>query len=331
MEVMQEPFSAFGAGEVALEPPGALAEAIRALKEEKQAVLLAHYYQDPAIQDLADYVGDSLGLARQAARTRARMIIFAGVHFMAEVAKMLNPDKKVILPDLEAGCSLADGCPPEAFAEFVRAHPGHEVVVYINTSAAVKALADVVVTSSNAEHIIRQIPPEKPILFAPDRNLGRYLQRRTGRHMVLWEGTCVVHEAFSAQRILELKARYPDALLLAHPECEESVLALADFVGSTTAIARYAAQSSARTFIVATEPGILHRMQRENPEKVFLPAPPRTESCSCKECPYMRRITLEKVYWSLLYEAPEIRLPEDLRQRALRPIERMLELSAGIP
>ncbi|MCX7905969.1 MAG: quinolinate synthase NadA [Bacteroidetes bacterium] len=309
----------------------ALANAIRALKAEKQAVLLAHYYQDPSIQDLADYVGDSLNLARQAARTQARMIVFAGVHFMAEVAKMLNPEKKVILPDLEAGCSLADNCPPEAFAEFVRAHPGHEVVVYINTSAAVKALADVVVTSSNAEHIIGQIPEERPILFAPDRNLGRYLQRRTGRQMVLWEGTCVVHEAFSVQRILELKAQYPEALLLAHPECEESVLALADFVGSTTAIARYASQSPARVFIVATEPGILHRMRQENPQKTFIPAPPRTESCSCQECPYMRRITLQKIYQSLLEEGPEITLPEALRQRALRPIERMLALSAGIP
>ncbi|MCS7082055.1 MAG: quinolinate synthase NadA [Bacteroidota bacterium] len=309
----------------------ALANAIRALKAEKQAVLLAHYYQDPSIQDLADYVGDSLNLARQAARTQARMIVFAGVHFMAEVAKMLNPEKKVILPDLEAGCSLADNCPPEAFAEFVRAHPGHEVVVYINTSAAVKALADVVVTSSNAEHIIGQIPEERPILFAPDRNLGRYLQRRTGRQMVLWEGTCVVHEAFSVQRILELKAQYPEALLLAHPECEESVLALADFVGSTTAIARYASQSPARVFIVATEPGILHRMRQESPQKTFIPAPPRTESCSCQECPYMRRITLQKIYQSLLEEGPEITLPEALRQRALRPIERMLALSAGIP
>lgn len=309
----------------------ALANAIRALKAEKQAVLLAHYYQDPSIQDLADYVGDSLNLARQAARTQARMIVFAGVHFMAEVAKMLNPEKKVILPDLEAGCSLADNCPPEAFAEFVRAHPGHEVVVYINTSAAVKALADVVVTSSNAEHIIGRIPEERPILFAPDRNLGRYLQRRTGRQMVLWEGTCVVHEAFSVQRILELKAQYPEALLLAHPECEESVLALADFVGSTTAIARYASQSPARVFIVATEPGILHRMRQESPQKTFIPAPPRTESCSCQECPYMRRITLQKIYQSLLEEGPEITLPEALRQRALRPIERMLALSADIP
>ncbi len=307
-----------------------LFEAINRLKEEKNAIILAHYYQEPDIQDIADYIGDSLGLSRRAAETTADIIVFAGVHFMAETAKILNPGKKVLLPDLDAGCSLADSCPPDAFARFREAHPDHVVISYINCSAAIKAQSDIICTSSNAEAIIRQIPETQPIIFAPDRNLGRYLQRVTGRdNIVLWDGTCIVHERFSEQKIIQLKTRYPDALLLAHPECEETLLQYADYIGSTSGIRAFARQSNARRFIVATEPGLLHQMQKDNPDKEFIPAP-ADDGCACNECPHMRRNTLEKIYHCLRDETPEIVLDEELRMRALRPIQRMLEMSRAI-
>ena len=304
-------------------------EEIERLKREKNAIILAHYYQESEIQDIADYIGDSLGLARQAAQTDADIIVFAGVHFMAETAIIVNPTKKVLLPDLNAGCSLADSCPPDAFEAFVKAHPGHMVVSYINCSAAVKALSDVIVTSSNAEHIIRQIPEDQPIIFAPDKNLGRYLAKETGRDMVIWEGVCIVHEVFSEQKLVQLKVQHPDSEVLAHPECEEAVLRHADFIGSTSAILRYATESPIETFIVATESGILHQMQKQNPTKTFIAAPP-DNGCACNECPHMRLNTLEKLYLCLKHEQPEIKMEEKLRQRALIPIERMLEMSAAI-
>jgi quinolinate synthase len=302
---------------------------IRRLKQEKNAVLLAHYYQEPDIQDLADYIGDSLGLARQAAQTGADLIVFAGVHFMAETAKILSPQKKVILPDLNAGCSLADTCPPDAFAAFCAAHPGHTVVTYVNCSAAVKALSDIIVTSSNAEHILRQLPPDQPVIFAPDRNLGRYLVQVTGRDMVLWDGVCIVHETFSEQKLVRLKVRHPEALVLAHPECEAVVLRHADFIGSTSNLRKYARESPHTAFIVATEEGILHAMQRDSPHKTFIPAPPES-GCSCNQCPHMRLNTLEKLYLCLRYEQPELVMDETTRLRALRPIERMLAMSTGV-
>ncbi len=302
---------------------------IRRLKQEKNAVLLAHYYQEPDIQDLADYIGDSLGLARQAAQTGADLIVFAGVHFMAETAKILSPQKKVILPDLNAGCSLADTCPPDVFAAFCAAHPGHTVVTYVNCSAAVKALSDIIVTSSNAEHILRQLPPDQPVIFAPDRNLGRYLVQVTGRDMVLWDGVCIVHETFSEQKLVRLKVRHPEALVLAHPECEAVVLRHANYIGSTSNLRKYARESPHTAFIVATEEGILHAMQRDSPHKTFIPAPPES-GCSCNQCPHMRLNTLEKLYLCLRYEQPELVMDETTRLRALRPIERMLAMSTGV-
>ncbi len=320
---------ATGFVEAPIDPMLDLYEAIAKLKEEKNALLLAHYYQESAIQDIADYIGDSLGLSRRAAETDADLIVFAGVHFMAETAKILNPGKKVLLPDLNAGCSLADACPADAFAAFKARYPDHVVVSYINCSAETKALSDIICTSSNAEHIIRQIPKSQPIIFAPDRNLGRFLIRRTGRDMVLWDGVCIVHETFSEQKLVRLKVRYPEAPVLAHPECEEAVLLHADFIGSTSNIRRYARESPRKTFIVATEEGILHQMQKDSPEKTFIPAPPES-GCNCNQCPHMRLNTIEKLYLCLLHEWPEITMEEGLRLRALRPIERMMEMSAGV-
>lgn len=313
-----------------VDPALDLFEEIRRLKQEKNAVLLAHYYQEPDIQDLADYIGDSLGLARQAAKTDADLIVFAGVHFMAETAKILSPQKKVVLPDLNAGCSLADTCPPDAFAAFCAAHPGHTVVTYVNCSAAVKALSDIIVTSSNAEHILRQLPPDQPVIFAPDRNLGRYLVQVTGRDMVLWDGVCIVHETFSEQKLVRLKVRHPEALVLAHPECEAVVLRHADYIGSTSNLRRFARESPHTAFIVATEEGILHAMQKDSPHKTFIPAPPES-GCSCNQCPHMRLNTLEKLYLCLRYEQPELVMDEATRRRALQPIERMLAMSEGVP
>ncbi len=320
---------AIGYVEEWIDPSVDLQAEIERLKHEKNAVLLAHYYQEPDIQDVADYIGDSLGLARRAAETGADIIVFAGVHFMAETAKILNPQKKVLLPDLNAGCSLADTCPAPEFAEFVARHPGHVVVSYVNCSAEVKALSDIICTSSNAEHLIRQIPADQPIIFAPDRNLGRYLMKQTGRDLILWEGVCIVHETFSEKKLVQLKVRYPDAPVLAHPECEEPVLRQADFIGSTSAIRKYARESDKQRFIVATEEGILHQMRKDSPDKEFIAAPPEN-GCSCNQCPHMRLNTLEKLYLCLKHEAPEITMPEHIRLRALQPIERMLEMSEAI-
>lgn len=296
------------------------------LKKEKNAVILAHYYQDPDIQDIADHVGDSLELARAAQKTKADLILFAGVHFMAEGAKILNPTRKVLLPDLRAGCSLSDSCPPAAFAEFKKLHPEHFVVSYINCSAAIKAQSDVICTSSNAVRIVQKIPKDRPILFAPDRNLGAYVAKQTGRELLLWQGTCIVHETFSERKIIDLKIQNPESLLIAHPECEASLLARADFIGSTSALLNFAIQSPARTFIVATEEGILHQMKKRAPEKTFIPAPPN-HNCACNECPFMKLNTLEKIYLTLLDEKPEITLSQELSERALVPLQRMLDWS----
>ena len=313
----------------AVDPSLDLFAEIARLKRDTNAVILAHYYQEPDVQDLADVVGDSLGLAREAAKTDADTIVFAGVHFMAETAKILNPAKTVLLPDLHAGCSLADSCPPDAFAAFRAAHPDHLVVSYINCSAAIKAQTDIIVTSSNAEHIVRQIPEDQPVIFAPDRNLGRWINRQTGREMLLWDGSCIVHEIFSDQKLTRMKIRHPNALILAHPECEEPVLRHADHIGSTASIRRFATESPATEFIVATESGILHAMQLDNPAKTFIPAPP-DNGCACNECPHMKLNTLEKLYLCMKHRAPELVMDEALRVAALRPIERMLAMSAGV-
>jgi len=307
--------------------PQDLFGAIADLKRDLNAIILAHYYQDPDIQDIADYIGDSLGLSQQAASTNADVIVFAGVHFMAETAKILNPDTLVLLPDLNAGCSLADSCPPEAFARFKAAHPGHLVVSYINCTADIKAMSDVICTSSNAVKIVQQIPEDQPIIFAPDRNLGRYVMEQTGRDLVLWEGSCMVHETFSERRIVELQMQYPQADVIAHPECEPPVLRQAQYIGSTTALLNYAQGSDRQTFIVATEPGIIHQMQKAAPDKQFIPAPPMNQQCACNECPHMRLNTLEKLYLCMKHQTPEITLPEDIREAALRPIQRMLAMS----
>jgi len=299
---------------------------IAALKEEKNAVLLAHYYQDSEIQDLADYVGDSLGLAQQAKATNADLIVFSGVHFMAETAKILNPTKTVVLPDVAAGCSLADSCPAEAFADFKARHPDHLVISYINCTAETKALSDIICTSSNAVKIVESLPKDQKLIFAPDQHLGRYVMQQTGREMVLWNGSCIVHEIFSAKKIVELKVDYPDALVIAHPECEEHVLRLADHIGSTSSLLQVTQTNPAQTFIVVTEPGIIHQMQKHAPEKTFIPAPTNS-GCACNACPYMRLNTLEKLYLCLKNQTPEITLAPDLIEKARRPIERMLALS----
>lgn len=296
------------------------------LKRQKNAVILAHYYQEEDIQDIADVVGDSLELARAAQRSQADLILFAGVHFMAEGAKILNPTRKVILPDLRAGCSLSDSCPPDAFARFRARYPDHFVVSYINCSAAIKAQSDVICTSSNAVKIIEKIPRDRGILFAPDRNLGAYVARQTGRDLVLWQGACIVHETFSEKKIAELQIRHPDAELIAHPECEPPLLEKASFVGSTSALLRHVAESPHQKFIVATEEGILHEMRKRAPGKELIPAPPNG-NCACNECPFMKLNTLEKIYLSLRDESPEILLSEELRQKALKPLELMLEWS----
>ncbi len=306
--------------------PMDLFKEIELLKKEKNAVILAHYYQEPDIQDIADFVGDSLELARAAQKSQARLILFAGVHFMAEGAKILNPETKVLLPDLRAGCSLSDSCPPEAFARYRAQHPDHFVVSYINCSAAIKAQSDVIVTSSNAGKVVNRVPRDLPILFAPDRNLGAYVAEQTGREMLLWQGTCIVHETFSERKIAELKVRHPQAELIAHPECEPTLLAKADFVGSTSALLKHVMESPKQEFIVATEAGILHQMAKRAPGKTLIPAPPN-HACACNDCPFMKLNTLEKVYLALRDEKPEITMPEDLRMRAKAPLERMLEWS----
>jgi quinolinate synthase len=296
------------------------------LKRERHALILAHYYQEPDIQDIADVIGDSLALAQAAAKTRADVIVFCGVHFMAETATILNPGVPVLLPDLAAGCSLSDSCPAPAFEAFIAKHPGHTVISYINCSAAVKAQSDIICTSSNAERIVRSVPAETPIIFAPDQQLGRYVIGKTGRDMVLWPGACSVHMLFSEKQIVRLKVEHPEAIVLAHPECEAAVLRLADHIASTTGLLEFATKSPAKAFIVATESGILHQMKKASPGKLFIPAPP-DNGCSCNECPYMRLNTLEKVYLCMRDMTPIVSLPEDLRLRARVPLERMLELS----
>lgn len=299
---------------------------IRKLKKELNAVILAHYYQESEIQDVADIIGDSLELARRAADTKASVIVFAGVHFMAETAKILNPAKQVLLPDLQAGCSLAEGCPAPQFKAFRAQHPGHVSITYINCTADVKAASDIICTSSNAEKIIRQIPEEKSIFFAPDRNLGRYLIKKTGRDMLLWEGSCIVHETFSLRKLIQLQLEHPDAELIAHPECEAPILERAEFIGSTSGLLRYVQTAKARKFIVATEPGILHQMRKYAPDREYIAAPPEA-SCACNECPYMKLNTMEKLYLCMKNRAPEIVLDKDIMEKALIPIQRMLAMS----
>ena len=304
-----------------------LPDAIQHLKKEKNAVLLAHYYQEPDIQELADYLGDSLYLAQQAAKVEADIIVFAGVHFMAETAKIINPTKKVLLPDLKAGCSLADSCPPNDFAKFKAQHPNAVVVTYINCSAEIKALSDIVCTSSNAVKVIENIPRDQEIIFAPDKNLGRYLIKETGRDMILWDGACIVHEAFSFEKIVALAKQYPKAKFIAHPESESPVLEIAQYVGSTAGLLRYVQEDASSSYIVATEAGILHEMQKRCPQKTFIPAPVEDDTCACSECAFMKLNTLEKLYNCMLYELPEITLDSKLMEQARRPIERMLKLS----
>ncbi|RMD87377.1 MAG: quinolinate synthase NadA [Candidatus Dadabacteria bacterium] len=300
---------------------------INRLRKRLNAVILAHYYQESRIQDIADFVGDSLALAKKAAETSADVIVFAGVHFMAETAKILNPDKPVLLPDMDAGCSLADSCPADKFKEFIERHPDHTVVTYVNCSAEVKALSDILCTSTNAVKVINSIPPDKPIIFAPDKHLGKFLMKRTGRDLLLWDGTCVVHETFSEKKLVQLKVRYPEALVVAHPECPEQILDLADHVGSTSSLLNFVCESSARQFIVVTEPGILHQMKLRNPNKEFIAAPSEDEGeCACNECPYMKLNTLEKLASCMENMSPQVDVPMDTIEKAMEPLNRMLSL-----
>lgn len=315
--------------DVKVDPTLDLFAEIEKLKKEKNAIILAHYYQEADIQDIADYIGDSLGLSQEAARTDADVIVFAGVHFMAETAKILNPNKKVLLPDLNAGCSLADSCPAGEFAAFKAKYPDHLVISYINCSAELKTLTNIVCTSTNAVQIVESLPKDQKIIFAPDKNLGAYIRKKTGRDMVLWDGACMVHEIFSLEKITRLKNEHPDAKLIAHPECEAAILDIADFIGSTTALLNYTVKSEAKEFIVATETGILHQMEKAAPGKTFIPAPPNN-SCACNDCPHMKLNTLEKLYTCLKYGKPEITMDEELRRKAELPIRRMLDLSAKL-
>lgn len=304
-----------------------LIDKINLLRKEKDAIILAHFYQDEDIQDIADYVGDSLALAQWASKTTQKIIVLCGVHFMGETAKILSPEKKVLIPDLKAGCSLADSCPADEFEEFIKNNPNHTVISYVNTTAAVKALTDIVVTSSNAKEVINSLPKDTKIIFGPDRNLGNYLNGITGRNMLLWEGACHVHEQFSFEKILQLKKKHPNALLLAHPECRNYILQIADHIGSTSSILKFGTQSENKEFIVATEAGILHEMRKKNPNKTFIPAPPEDADCACNECFYMKMNTLEKLYLCLKNERPEIMIDEELRKKAVKSIQKMLEIS----
>lgn len=307
-----------------------LPAAIRQLCREKNAVILAHYYTEGCLQDIADFVGDSLALAQKAATLDADIIVMCGVHFMAETNKILCPDKKVLIPDLNATCSLAESCPADRFADFVKAHPDHKVISYVNTSAATKAVTDVVVTSSNAREIVESFPEDQPLIFGPDRNLGSYINSVTGRNMLLWDGACHVHERFSVVKLVELKKQYPQAKVLVHPECKGAIVKLADIVGSTAALLKYAVASESDTFLVVTESGILHEMQHKAPQKTFIPVPPEDSDCGCNECNFMRLITLQKVYHTLREEWPEVHVPEDIAEAAVKPIKRMLEISAQL-
>ncbi|MFD1258973.1 quinolinate synthase NadA [Mucilaginibacter terrae] len=328
MDILEE-INIKGFAEEEVDPTLDLYAEIEKLKKQKNAVILAHYYQEGEIQDIADYIGDSLGLSQQAAKTDADIIVFAGVHFMAETAKILSPTKKVLLPDIKAGCSLADSCPPHLFKKFKESYPDHLVITYVNCTAELKAMSDIVCTSSNAIQIVESLPPDQKIIFGPDRNLGAYVAKKTGRDLVLWNGACMVHEIFSREKITKLKERYPNAKLLAHPECEEHILQLADYIGSTTGILKYATNDSATEFIVATEAGIIHQMEKDNPGKTFIPAPPNN-TCACNDCPHMKRNTLEKLYLCLKNEMPEINIPADIITKAVKPIERMLAISAQL-
>jgi quinolinate synthase len=312
--------------DVYIDPSLDLVAEIQRMKKEKNAVILAHYYQDSEIQDVADYIGDSLGLSQQAAATSADIIVFAGVHFMAETAKILSPHKKVVLPDLKAGCSLADSCPAPLFKKFKDMHPDAVVVSYINCTAELKTLTDICCTSTNAVHVINSIPKDKEIIFAPDRNLGAYLEKKTGRKLILWNGTCMVHEIFSHEKISRLMVQYPQAKFIAHPECEAHLLNIADYIGSTSGLLKYTKTNPAQQFIVATEPGIIHQMQLASPDKLFIPAPPNN-TCACNECPHMKRNTMEKLYIAMKYEQPEIILPEHVIRDGRASIDRMLEIS----
>lgn len=327
LTVAKENLQKNGYLDLEVDPTLDLFEEIEKLKKEKNAIILAHYYQEAEIQDIADYIGDSLGLSQKAASTDADIIVFAGVHFMAETAKMLSPGKKVLLPDLKAGCSLADSCPPPLFRKFKEKYPDHVVVSYINCTAELKTLTDICCTSTNAVQIIESIPKDKEIIFAPDINLGRYLVKKTGRDMVLWNGSCMVHEIFSGEKITKLIERHPEAEFIAHPECEAHILEKADFIGSTTGLLNYTKRSNAKEFIVATESGILHQMQKASPDKIFYPAPP-DNTCACNECPHMRRNTLEKLYLAMKFEQPEIILPDWIIEQGVASIDRMLEISA---
>jgi len=328
MDILEE-INIKGFVEEDIDPTLDLYAEIEKLKQQKNAVILAHYYQEGEIQDIADYIGDSLGLSQQAAKTDADIIVFAGVHFMAETAKILSPTKKVLLPDLKAGCSLADSCPPHLFRKFKESYPDHLVITYVNCTAELKAMSDIVCTSSNAVQIVESLPADQKIIFGPDRNLGAYVAKKTGRDLVLWNGACMVHEIFSREKITKLKERHPNAKILAHPECEEHILQLADYIGSTTGILKYATNDAATEFIVATEAGIIHQMEKDNPAKTFIPAPPNN-TCACNDCPHMKRNTLEKLYLCLKNEMPEITLPADIIARAVKPIERMLDISAQL-
>jgi quinolinate synthase len=326
LEVATQHLDRNGFLDLEVDPTLDLIEEINRLKKEKNAVILAHYYQDSDIQDIADYIGDSLGLSQQAAATNADIIVFAGVHFMAETAKMLSPSKKVLLPDLKAGCSLADSCPPALFKLFKEKYPDHVVVSYINCTAELKTLTDICCTSTNAVQIIESIPKDQPIIFAPDKNLGAYLVKKTGRDMVIWQGACMVHEIFSLERIIKLKQRHPNAKFIAHPECEAPVLDIADYIGSTTGLLKYTIKDEATEYIVATESGILHQMQKASPHKTFIPAPPDNH-CACNDCPHMKRNTLEKLYLCMKYELPEILLPDWVIEQGRASIDRMLDIS----
>ncbi len=312
--------------DIDVDPTLDLVEEINKLKKEKNAIILAHYYQEKEIQDIADYIGDSLGLSQKAAETEADIIVFAGVHFMAETAKMLNPQKKVLLPDLKAGCSLADSCPPHIFRKFKEKYPDHVVVSYINCTAELKTLTDICCTSSNAKYVIESVPEDKGIIFAPDRNLGAYLEKVTGRDLVLWNGSCMVHEIFSHEKITKLMMRHPEAVFIAHPECEAHLLEKAQFIGSTSQMIRYTEESDATEFIVATESGIIHEMQRRSPSKTFIPAPPNN-TCACNDCPHMKRNTMEKLYLAMKHELPEILLEDWVIEQGTACIDRMLEIS----
>ena len=304
-----------------------IVDEIEIMRKEKNAVILAHFYQEGEVQDIADFVGDSLGLSQQAAATEADIILFAGVHFMAETAKILAPEKKVLIPDLQAGCSLADSCPPKEFAAFKKNYPGYTVISYVNTTAEIKALTDIICTSTNALQIVESLPEDEKIIFAPDRNLGNYIKSMTGRDMVIWDGACHVHEEFSLERILEIKKEYPEAQIIAHPECEKQILIVADHIGSTTSLLNYTIRDKGKSYIVATESGILHQMRKASPDKHFIPAPPKDSTCACNDCKYMKLISLKKIYNTLKYELPEITLEQDLMDRARGSIVRMLDIS----